>query len=263
MPSPTISTTGEESAKESMPMDADKSAILRNDTSESGAIGNTANGSTPMQTTNGSTTKPVVPTANPPTKATSAVGAAAPAAFAPPTNARIEVLWRLESDAAVEERWWGARVQDIERVNGRARHILLYDSYGEFGEEVARVEFRPDGETLIDLSRADDADGGLLGWRMEGAANAVSEVLTVQDVADAVRDGGEGDTVFGAMLEALTSLPADRQLRYASGYRMFADRIKDALMQLVREKGDDYVVTAADVHAIFAQLKLDAAAGRL
>eukprot|EP00171_Calliarthron_tuberculosum_P013666 IDg13666t1 len=177
-------------------------------------------------------------------------------------NARIEVLWRLESDGGVEVRWWGARIQDVERNGDSARHILLYDSYGEFGEEVARVEFQADGETLIDVARASDADGGTLNWRLEGAA-PLPEVLTVQDVADAVHAGGDGDTIFSAMLEALTSLPADRQVRYASAYRMFADRIKDALVRLLRGKGEDYVVTAADVHAIFAQLRLDAAAGRL
>lgn len=162
---------------------------------------------------------------------------------APPLNTRIEVLWTLTSEAGVaEERWWGARVQDVERENGEERHVLLYDAYGDFGEVVVRVKFQTT-DTLLDLSRSTD---NTLYWRLEGSTT--SDVLTVQDV---VHDGD----VLAMMMDALTSLPADKQLRYASAYRTFADRIKDALDRLLQDKGEDYVITAADVHAIFAQLR--------
>lgn len=193
---------------------------------------------------------------------------------APPLSSRIEVLWRIESGGeeentagqdAIHERWWGAVVQDCLSQPGGASvptehrdqrvHILLYDAFGEFEEDIARVVFLPD-RTLIDLSRADDENQGVLDWRPEGDAEEQKRELSLRDVADeqeamVMEAGISAD----ADLEALRAYPANVQIGVTQGYRVFADGIKEMLGELVASKPKGYVVTEADVQTIFERIR--------
>lgn len=194
---------------------------------------------------------------------------------APPLGSRIEVLWRIESgggednapegDDAIHERWWGAVVQDClsqpvgsSVPNGHSDqlvHILLYDAYGEFEEDIARVVFLPD-RTLIDLLRADDDNQGVLDWRVEGDGDEQKRDLSLRDVAEeqeamVMEAGISAD----ADLEALRAYPANVQIGVTQGYRVFADGIKEMLGELVASKPRGYVVTEADVQTIFERIR--------
>lgn len=179
---------------------------------------------------------------------------------APKLGCRIEVLWRLESDSengerVVEERWWGAVVQERLQTSSPPVHILLYDKYGEFEEDVARVRFISDS-ALVDLGRTDEDGGGRLLWRYPNTRqeNGISmeEVVQAQSLIDS-----EDGSIADAGLQALTQLPVTKQLELASGYRMFADKVKAMLGELVAAKGPDYVITHKDIDTIFQKLRQD------
>lgn len=192
--------------------------------------------------------------------------------YAPPLGTRIEVLWRIESpgdddmEGEVVDRWWGAVVQDCtaERVGsvvkaewaGELVHMLLYDAYGEFGEDTARVAFVPNG-SLVDLARLDDEIGGVLDWRKEGeeplgenVEMSLEEFANEQDMI--VQEAGLSKD---ADLHVLSQYPANVQINVASGYRIFADGVKEMLGELVATKPAGYVVTEADVQSIFQKIQ--------
>lgn len=171
-----------------------------------------------------------------------------------------------------EQRWWGAVVQErtSEKVGSRSIeahkdldvHILLYDAYGDFEEEVVRVAFLPDN-VLLDLSMLDDADGGRLDWRLESdAMNDEDDEESATAVRSAECLAREADQIVqlsgisaDADLQALARMPHEVQLHVASGYRSFADAIKSLLGELVASKPADYVVTAQDVQEIMARVR--------
>lgn len=221
---------------------------------------------------------------------------------APPIGTKIQVLWRiihesnnnnsnsnadamntdstneatgnteLTSGPMEEQRWWGAVVQErtSEKVGIRSIeihkdldvHILLYDAYGDFEEEVVRVAFLPDN-VLLDLSMLDDADGGRLDWRLESdAMNDEDDEESATAVRSAECLAREADQIVqlsgisaDADLQALARMPHEVQLHVASGYRSFADAIKSLLGELVASKPADYVVTAQDVQEIMARVR--------
>lgn len=175
------------------------------------------------------------------------------------------------NDSHVEERWWGAAVQDCtsETVGARCPahanvnvHILLYDAYNDFPEEIVRVAFLPDN-ILLDLAMLEDTSGGRLDWQYEsdafmsdGNMNNESNVCSAEFLAreaDAIvqQSGISAD----ADLQALSAMPHDVQLHVASGYRSFADSIKQNLGELINSKPTDYVVTVDDVQNIMARVR--------
>ena len=190
--------------------------------------------------------------------------------FAPALGTFIEVLWVIEEGGEsgegpkkVEERWWGAVVQSrIPRSAElpRGGHILHYDSFGEFVDEVCRVTFTSSDE-LIDLGR----DNATLYWRIAGTETpepSPAKVVSMSDVlrAQAAVDEEEGSSAEAA-LSALSDLPVTEQMHLASGYRTFADRVKGMLAELSERNGPQYVVTHADIQNIFERLRSEPAAG--
>lgn len=219
---------------------------------------------------------------------------------APPIGTKIQVLWRIihednnnsstteamnmdsnnelagntepTSGPMEEQRWWGAVVQErtSEKVGSRSIeaykdldvHILLYDAYEDFEEEVVRVAFLPDN-VLLDLSMLEDADGGRLDWRLESdAMNDEDDEESATAVRSAECLAREADQIVqlsgisaDADLQALARMPHEVQLHVASGYRSFADAIKTLLGELVASKPADYVVTAQDVQEIMARVR--------
>lgn len=198
---------------------------------------------------------------------------------APELGTRIEVLWRIETDEpaddgsestmpTVQDRWWGAVVQDCtnERVGAAAQpqhpealvHVLLYDAYGEFEEDTARVVFLPD-RTLVDLARLDDEDRGMLDWRLEGTTDVAPEPAVPLTMAQFANQQEEIVQQAGlssdADLQVLRQFPANVQLHMTSGYRAFADGVKGMLTELMAKKPSGYVVTEADVQEIFAKIQ--------
>lgn len=184
------------------------------------------------------------------------------------------MLWRIESggegdnapeEGATHERWWGATVQDCLPQHAGASvppahrdqrvHALLYDAYGDFEEDVARVVFLP-AHTLLDLSRTDDDNSGILDWRVEREGDDMNGEMSLKDVAEEqeamVMEAGIS---ANADLEALSAYPADVQIGVTQGYRVFADGVKEMLGELVASKPKGYVVTEADVQTIFERIR--------
>lgn len=206
--------------------------------------------------------------------------------FAPPIGTRIQVLWRIvydeKDDAAeqvnatdpqtddsnVDERWWGAVVQDCtnETVGSRSPehahlkvHILLYDAYNDFPEETARVAFLP-GNVLLELSMLGEADSGRLDWQLESdstmeddpSSAVCSAEFLAREADEIVQQSGLS---VDADLHALATMPHNVQLHVASGYRNFADAVKRLLGELIATKPTDYVVTADDVRDIMSRVR--------
>lgn len=211
--------------------------------------------------------KPVTPTSTNPTPPNPlALSASGPgSAHAPPLGTRIEVLWRIESpdegDQAGEivDKWWGAVVQDCTSQMagslvkpewaGELVHTLLYDAWGEFGEDTVRVVFVPK-KSLVDLARLDDENGGVLDWRVEGGDMSMEEVAEENEAL--VQEAGLSSD---ADLAVLSQYPANVQINVASGYRVFADGVKEMLGELVASKPRGYVVTESDVQGIFERIQ--------
>ncbi|PXF44104.1 hypothetical protein BWQ96_06185 [Gracilariopsis chorda] len=203
----------------------------------------------------------------------------------PPVGSRIEVLWKIdygadaddkmEVDTATEEntvtRWWGATVQDrLKEALGSRRpdqaerqlHVLLYDAYQEFAEDTATVAFIS-ADTLVDLSQLEDVNKGELQWRFEDSAqkqtdsaqDEKSQLVSLEeyaaDLSAAVQDAGLTEETD---LQILSTLPLHVQSRFATGYRRFADTLKNSLDKFLQEKPEDYVVTKADVQKVFASI---------
>lgn len=195
---------------------------------------------------------------------------------APKVGSRIEVLWRIEPpDSATDgpsktpvERWWGATVQDCTREKAGSAvkpdyadynvHVLLYDAYGEFAQDVSRVVFIP-GSSLVDLSLVGDENKGVLDWKMEGddldvgmSAGPLSLETVIAEQTAMVQEAGISTD---ADLEVLSQYPANVQIRMATGYRKFADNVKQMLAELASTQPPGYVITEADVEAILAKLQ--------
>lgn len=190
---------------------------------------------------------------------------------APPLGTRIEVLWRIESSGEgtdepgeIVDRWWGAIVQECttETAGNAVKaewsreliHVLLYDAWGEFAEDAARVAFLP-GRSLVDLGRLDDENDGVLAWRREGERDenfemSLGEFADEQDAL--VHEAGLSQDADLAML---SQYPANVQINVASGYRVFADGVKEMLGELVATKPAGYVVTEQDVQGIFEKIQ--------
>lgn len=206
--------------------------------------------------TGGCTTKAPAGAAVPPVNADNSVGVS-PAIVGerydgPPVNTEIEVLWEITGeDGSVEVTWWKARIQASEYVGSERVAILLYDSHGGFDEEVVRVHFKSPTE-LVDISRKSDASGGVLEWRLYDADRPV-EVITSGELGEGMLDVNSR-TIYEAGVEALSTLPAAQQAEFASRYRSFADQITDSLNALAASKGDGYVITEADVHAMMSKI---------
>lgn len=204
--------------------------------------------------------------------------------FSPPIGTKIQVLWRIlydekdetnessnaneqSAESNVVERWWGAVVQDCttevvgsrspEHANMRV-HILLYDAYNEFTEEIARVAFLPDN-MLLDLSMLNESEGGRLSWRVESDENMGDAEPAVHSAEFLAREGDELVQQSGlsvdADLQALATMPHDVQLHVTAGYRSFADTVKRLLAELIATKPADYVVTAEDIRSIMARVR--------
>mmetsp|Transcript_13348 Transcript_13348/g.46167 ORF Transcript_13348/g.46167 Transcript_13348/m.46167 type:complete len:220 (-) Transcript_13348:137-796(-) len=188
---------------------------------------------------------------------------AAAGAQVPCLGDRIEVKWTIEEDGAegeearVETHWWGATVHSS---GGGGVHTLRYDEKGQFAPVDVQVRFKG-AHTLWDLE-VEEA----LAWRAEGsdaepepddgedgAAFTMGDVLTGQDELD--RQQGEGETLEGLGMRALSTLPMDKQQRLAEGYRVMADKLKGHLQALVESKGAGHVVTAEDIHSIVDDIK--------
>lgn len=201
--------------------------------------------------------------------------------YAPPLGARIEVLWRIESGAEgqpdeIIERWWGAVVQDCTKETAKAMltsaqnsvgnklldmyneervHVLLYDAYGEFEEDTASVVFLPN-KRIVDMARVDEEQGGVLDWRIEGEGNKEPMEMKLTDLAnEADLMATEAGLSENAAMEALRSYPASVQIEAASRYRLFADGVKQMLGELLRGKGEDYVITESDMKVIFQRMQ--------
>lgn len=182
-------------------------------------------------------------------------GAPTPPCDAPALGTRIEVLWKIShDDGRVEERWWGAVVQDrlhatVGSISAehadRFVHILLYDAYGDFEEDISRVAFLPDG-TLLDVSQIGDSNKGVLDWRPEAPKHDAQMSLHefVQANQRDLRAAGVPDD---ADLAFLSGMPAHVQTHMTAGYRVFADGVKQMLSELSRKHPDGYVVTERDV----------------
>lgn len=203
----------------------------------------------------------------------------------PSIGSRIEVLWNIDYDAGADDkmevdtsneentvtRWWGATVQDrLKEDLGSRRpdhaecqlHVLLYDAYQEFCEDTATVAFISD-DTLVDLSQLEDVNKGELQWRFEGFAQKQAESTTDEkpqlvsleeyaaDLSAAVHDAGLTEETD---LQILSTLPLHVQSRFASGYRHFANTLKNSLDKFLQEKPENYVVTKADVQKVFANI---------
>ncbi|KAI0562840.1 hypothetical protein FGB62_51g126 [Gracilaria domingensis] len=206
--------------------------------------------------------------------------------IAPPIGSRIEVLWRVDYDPEEADkmevdtdtggpqtliRWWGATVQDClsETVGSKCpQHadkkvfVLLYDAFQEFGEDTATVAFISH-DCLVDLSQLDDVNKGELEWRMENAENKQAEtsaedkaqLVSLEQYANEVSAAVEGAGLSEeADLQILNSLPPHVQAQVASGYRRFADHVKNSLASFMEEKPKDYIVTKADVQNMFASM---------
>lgn len=192
-----------------------------------------------------------------------------PARAPPPIGSRIEVLWDLEAGegdtANTTSHWWGAVVQASEppaSPNLPPTHILLYDAFGEFGEDVARVHFGAEG-SLTDLARTSEPAGGELSWRVEGTGSDAGE--DARDVVYGVDLNDDAHVlsmlVGDETLRALAELPPAEQIEATAQYRAFADVMKGKLRSLYADRGAGYVVTPEDVRAIFADIKRERGAG--
>ena len=202
---------------------------------------------------------------------------------APAPGTRVAVRWVVETDgdapeggagaedapAAQRFHWWGATVGDAEgdAAGDAAARTLRYDAFGAFAATTAPVRFpeaKPAGEcgTLFDCEVRDQ-----LAWRLEdetcepaddnGDDGVTSLRQLVQDQDDVDQEAGDGQTVLGLGMQAMSELPMTQQQRFAAGYRIMADRLKDALSELVTKNGEGYVVTAEDMHSIIAELRGD------
>lgn len=187
---------------------------------------------------------------------------------APATGTRIEVMWRIESgegegadaeDGETVDRWWGAVVHACTEETAGARvktewaharvYELRYDAWGEFAEDTARVAFVSRG-SLVDLARLQDENDGVLDWRVEGGDLSMKEVAE-ENEALVSQMGLSSD----ADLAVLSQYPAQVQIDVASGYREFADGVKEMLGELVASKPSGYVVTESDVQGIFEKIQ--------
>lgn len=198
-----------------------------------------------------------------------------PASYAPKLGSRIQVLWRIEPSASDEtkptetvDRWWGATVQDCTRETAGDAvkpehanmniHVLLYDAYGEFAEEVSRVVF-VSPSTLVDMSCIGDENDGYLDWKIEGTDTDIdnsSALLSLEAyIADQDAMVEEAGISSDADLQVLSQYPASVQLQMATGYRKFADSIKLMLSELAAKQPPGYVITEADVQSIFTKLQ--------
>lgn len=194
---------------------------------------------------------------------------------APPLGTRIEVLWRISYDEKGDnepvDRWWGAVIQDCTKqlVGEQSEaeyadypiHILLYDAYGEFEEDTARVAFLPNS-MLLDLAQTDGPHNGMLDWRVEGsednatnAGEAPQQLSLSQYAAEQAALVEQAGLSSDADLEVLSQMPADLQLHMSAGYRQFADGVKKMLFELMERKPTGYVVTEQDVQMIFTRLR--------
>lgn len=206
---------------------------------------------------------------------------------APPLGTRIQVLWKIEYEAEQDEkppmdvgvegsgtvtRWWGATVQDrlTETLGTRNAHnaeqsvyVLLYDAYHEFAEDTAKVAFIAH-DMLVDVSQLEDVNKGELVWRVDQTESTTTASASTDDktqlvsleqyaaqMSEAVQCAGLSEE---ADLQILSTMPVHVQAQVASGYRRFADHLKDALVKLAHDKPKDYVVTKADVQKMFANI---------
>lgn len=145
---------------------------------------------------------------------------------------------------------------------GKPVHILLYDAFGEFDEDIAHVIFLPD-RSLVDLARIEEETDGILDWRLEtegdeygyGARGNGGE-LSLMEVVDAqVEMVSAAGISANADLEALREYPPSVQIGVASGYRVFADGVKQMLGELVASKPMGYVVTEEDVQSVVTRIR--------
>ena len=188
-----------------------------------------------------------------------------PNEHAPPLGTRIQVLWRIHyADASAPlERWWGAVVQDRTQAtvgtispqhSTHNLYILLYDAYAEFPEDVSKVAF-VSADTLLDVSQAGDENKGILDWQLEtdkpdeDSPMSLGEYAQLTDVE--LEQVGLSQN---ADLDVLATMPAHVQTHVVSGYRLFADGVKESLQKLRESKPKGYVVTAEDVQQMCASL---------
>lgn len=178
----------------------------------------------------------------------------------PALNSEIEVLWELEdADGKKEDVWWKATVQSSEALPDGRAHVLLYEPYGEFSEEVVKVRFAADRE-LVDLSRSDEEGGGVLPWRYVGEGTG--------------EDGDEeGESQIAMPPGAFTALTVEKtmpmldncvneehRVKFAKGVRNFTATVEQWMAEIKAQRGQDYTITSEDINEMFKR-KLGRSAG--
>ena len=81
------------------------------------------------------------------------------------------------------------------------------------------------------------------------------DILEAQEQLDSEESEFDGESVEQYGMEAFASLPIHTQQRLEAGYREFADIVMNRLAELqerAKAEGKDCVITASDVHDMFA-----------
>lgn len=81
------------------------------------------------------------------------------------------------------------------------------------------------------------------------------DILNAQEELDSEQSEFHGESVEQYGMEAFASLPIHTQQRLEAGYREFADIVMNRLAELqdrAKAEGKDCVITANDVHDMFA-----------
>jgi hypothetical protein len=208
------------------------------------------------------------------------------------------VLWDVVEDGAEVSKWWpctfagalgdpaATRALSLAGQQVQPQVRLSYDAFSTFPPCDTTAKLL-DERRLVD-SAAEGA--GILFWRREGSAwapdaaerdRAAREASVRYDawgdpipedqrtdtsvsmaavLADQKRaDEESGVPVHDLGMTALASMRPERAGALASGYRDFADRVKQRLRALQATRGRDHVVTASDIETIVRAVKAEAA----
>lgn len=111
----------------------------------------------------------------------------------------------------------------------------------------------------------DDGGGtGDAGGPSPEPAPGPDRVVRLRDIAEAIaeRERLSGSTVDDECATALAALPVEQQRGVAVGFREFTDALVQGIGELSRARGADYVITAADVERVNADIRRRMAEGK-